>query len=625
MRLDKYEVVSFDVFDTLVKRCVAKPSDVFRLVELRAKTEGLLIEGFTEARVLAEKKARAKYGREVTLDEIYAELASSGYPASGITAAKELELKVEFDVCVPHPEGRELFESAQKASCRLVIASDMYLPMSEVVAILTSCGYSGWDRIFLSCECGVRKADGSMFAFMSKELGVQASHILHIGDNLKSDILRARSKGLHAWHMSRKKLESDDLAGGMVSALRDARVATKDPLVEFGYRAFGPLLAGLASWLAVRCEERRIEKVFFLARDGLIIKKAVELLGCAFPSSTYFYASRRALLVPTLTFKDTFHEAISSMFLGRTTSLRSLFDKMGLESDSVYEVLVDLQVDPDKQRQSSHLEEDADALKAYKALRESINGAATDQLDLLTDYLRQESFQGKVAIVDIGWFGNMQVALESVCEHSKIDADIIGYYVGLCPDGQNQKVHKMEGYLYSAGTNEDLYLSERNFNSIFEIMFSACHGTTRGYEKNGNSIEPMLAPYFGAEAKAGDAAERIRSGALEFVLDWARVCGLALVEIEPEVAFAELIRMGNQPTLSEAETFGSWAIEDGGAERAIAESAGLAHYIGHPKDFLRDFDHARWKIGFLRRVFKVPAPYGRAWDAVHAMYKKRHT
>lgn len=57
-----YPVVAFDVFDTLIKRDVARPTDLF----------ALLGADFAKARTQAEAEARAAKSGEVTLAEIYA-------------------------------------------------------------------------------------------------------------------------------------------------------------------------------------------------------------------------------------------------------------------------------------------------------------------------------------------------------------------------------------------------------------------------------------------------------------------------------------------------------------------------------------------------------------------------
>lgn len=71
----KHDCVSFDIFDTLVKRYVSLPTDVFDIVELRYNslhgTSNEKIRGFKELRINAELKARKKIIEEVSIDEIY--------------------------------------------------------------------------------------------------------------------------------------------------------------------------------------------------------------------------------------------------------------------------------------------------------------------------------------------------------------------------------------------------------------------------------------------------------------------------------------------------------------------------------------------------------------------------
>ena len=57
-----FDAVAFDVFDTLIKRDVAVPTGLFRLMG----------DDFYAARIRAEREARAAQSREVTLAEIYA-------------------------------------------------------------------------------------------------------------------------------------------------------------------------------------------------------------------------------------------------------------------------------------------------------------------------------------------------------------------------------------------------------------------------------------------------------------------------------------------------------------------------------------------------------------------------
>ena len=73
-----YPVVAFDVFDTLIKRDVARPTDLF----------ALLGADFAKARIQAEAEARAAKSGEVTLAEIYARPCLAGYDPAAECAAE---------------------------------------------------------------------------------------------------------------------------------------------------------------------------------------------------------------------------------------------------------------------------------------------------------------------------------------------------------------------------------------------------------------------------------------------------------------------------------------------------------------------------------------------------------
>ena len=52
LKVEPYKYVSFDIFDTLVKRNVENPTDVFKIMEGNAG------KGFADRRIKAEREAR---------------------------------------------------------------------------------------------------------------------------------------------------------------------------------------------------------------------------------------------------------------------------------------------------------------------------------------------------------------------------------------------------------------------------------------------------------------------------------------------------------------------------------------------------------------------------------------
>jgi hypothetical protein len=72
-RLDQYDFISFDIFDTLIKRDVSHPKDVFEIVErcYNASTQHAPLAGYREFREQAERAARAKQvAGEVSFDHL---------------------------------------------------------------------------------------------------------------------------------------------------------------------------------------------------------------------------------------------------------------------------------------------------------------------------------------------------------------------------------------------------------------------------------------------------------------------------------------------------------------------------------------------------------------------------
>ena len=74
--IDTYPVISFDIFDTLLRREVNNPSDIFTLVEqLYNNSSCISISGFKQMRIIAEHKARKQSLTEETdLFSIYTQI-----------------------------------------------------------------------------------------------------------------------------------------------------------------------------------------------------------------------------------------------------------------------------------------------------------------------------------------------------------------------------------------------------------------------------------------------------------------------------------------------------------------------------------------------------------------------
>lgn len=121
--LSGYDVISFDIFDTLITRCLPKPNDVFQLVELILTDEGKSEVGFAEAREQAEKNANFIRGYP-SFDEIYDELKNlCNLSEEEIKKIKQTEFRIELELLVARRDVLSLFSALIKQGKRIVLVS----------------------------------------------------------------------------------------------------------------------------------------------------------------------------------------------------------------------------------------------------------------------------------------------------------------------------------------------------------------------------------------------------------------------------------------------------------------------------------------------------------------------
>lgn len=146
-KLKNYDVISFDVFDTLLFRAVSRPQDVFRIVGLK-----LGIPNFKNIRIEAEKKIREQsVSGEIDIYEIYREIAK--YVVIDEKTAPNIEMQVEKELVCVNPYIKSLYDHMIANGKTVIATSNMYLPCDVVRELLEKCGYTSFANIYVSCEC----------------------------------------------------------------------------------------------------------------------------------------------------------------------------------------------------------------------------------------------------------------------------------------------------------------------------------------------------------------------------------------------------------------------------------------------------------------------------------------
>ena len=306
---ENIDLVSFDVFDTLLCRTVLEPGHIFDLMGqvLRKDCEEIseeILNNFANARQGIERKLRYRFdqvsgeGAEFTVREVYTEMCRTyNLPHNFIDKFIEIEKQVELSCLTPRKEAVSLFQRSIQSGKKTIIISDFIHTSDFVAEALHKNGIDGWDYIFVSSNIGYKKHDGSLFEYIKKELAVDSDRWLHIGDNAHGDIAMAQAKGIHTQmvpalpriikdHLAKREanmqaVREDIVIGSILSGYAAEYLdlnrrpsvpeINQGDLIEqekgFGFLALGPLMYFYTRHLLQRAQGLGVKQVIFFARD----------------------------------------------------------------------------------------------------------------------------------------------------------------------------------------------------------------------------------------------------------------------------------------------------------------------------------------------------------------------
>ena len=592
--------VAFDVFDTLLRRDVAAPADLFALMERTGRAR----PGFAAARRAAEAAARARHpGREVTLAEIYACPGLAGADPAAECAAERAVLR-------PDPDLLAAARACKDRGLRVYVVSDMYLPAAGIGEILRRAGFDFLDGVFVSSEYGVQKRSGRLFRTFLRQTGLRPAQVLFVGNDRRADALGAALAGIRCLLVPPPAPPAH--YGPPASAEEGALYAflqgrgPRDPAGAVGYALLGPLLLAFAAWL--RDNARPGVRMVFLARDMELVRRLYDRTAGA-GASGYLRVSRRslcpALLLRPLTggALDLLADALPRQRL----TVAQVLAYLGFAPGTALPghpagAEIDLRTRP-LSRAAGEL------LLAAAALAKGPAGEPVRrQARLARAYLAGEGIgRGPVCLVDIGSGGTTQRILEELT-----GARLQGAYLA-CDERLHAQLppDRAAAFLFGGRPAPLWYWAGQ---PMLERLISEPCAPTTAYEPAGEGARPAVpadpAPVPGAVAAA-------RAGALDFAADWLAGpwAGLGL---PAEYAAAALLDLIRAPGRAEADALGDLTVEDGG-EWPLAAPRRRADYLRDPRAFGRDLRDARWKTAFLRRALPLPLP----WDKVYAALKHR--
>lgn len=536
-KIDKVEIVSFDIFDTLIMRKIFSPEDVFRLLEEKVRVELKLDCEIANVRA----QAASMCGSYATINEIYQYIKQqTNLIDKNIIDIMQLEKDIDIDLCITRRDIADLYEYCLTCGKEVYLISDMYYTLQDIKRILDKCGVKVPDdeHIWISCEKKADKVSGSLWEKYSK-LVSKDIRCLHIGDNKTGDAKNPVIYGIDSYYIMSAKdmlmkssiLElassvntvSDSICLGLVAAKlfnspfalcsTNGKVSYDDSEI-YGYCVYGPLLEKFLIWLYYNSRKDGIDKLLFFARDGYFLEKdykvVSELLNDGYEQDwCYLPISRRLIYMATMENEDDFKRVVAFHYVGIFAEyMKSRFGIIVTEVTSEY-----------NNRQINAVGDSKDILEWIQPYKDEIIKKAKRERENYLRYLKTDGDMQKgltYGTVDLGYYGTNQYYLQRL---TGIKTKGYCFYACLGKDNVYISDISMTG-CFQYG---DDYTAEKSIvrkkNMYIETFITAPHGMISYIDNQGK----MICKPDGKSQEYFDIKEKVNCGAVDFIVNYINI------------------------------------------------------------------------------------------------------
>lgn len=553
-KLSKFDVISFDIFDTLVTRKIYRPDKVFELIEEKLLEMNIFKKKkFVQLRKKSEEQVRKKknYKGDCSIDEIYDEFEGlSKLKKDDVLKIKQLEIEMELKLSTPRRDMLDIYNSLLKMNKVIILVSDMYLTKECIEKILFKCGYKNYFDLIISSEIGFRKDDGSMYDYIFNKYNTKS--IIHVGDNESSDIHNLVrmgrqclyvAQGVKLFEISNYSLEEnsplsldDSLIMGTTvnNSLFNSPFAVnnqkKSGLVtdkySYGYSILGPIFLYFFIWFLQTISED--ETILFLSREGYYLQKIFNIFKTKLNlpktntiESHYFLASRRALTVTNIENLFDITKILETPFTYGTLS-QLFYYRLGIDIDPKDDKIINIPQDIDIA---------IDTAKKY--INKILANSKAEKINYLK-YINSTipNYQKrKISIVDLGYSGTTQYELNRLLKEN-----ITGYYFCV---SSNKKPLSVGCKMFSCFNNnifdEDL---ESNiiykYSLLLESFLTAPHGQLIRFitDVETNNIRPEFLKEEANVSESFQESNIIFSGISDYINDIIELKGDLILEMK---------------------------------------------------------------------------------------------
>lgn len=398
-----------------------------------------------------------------------------------IASSKEIDIAVEIGCEYANTSLVEELEKEKQQGKRLFVVSDFYLCTDNVEELMFAAGIPQnlFEKIFISCDVGKRKANGDIYPFILKETGLKPENVIMIGDNRKSDCDIPASMGFLTDYRpnivykckihTRAKMNND-------YARKQYRISLNE-MFRYGkdYSEYIGIFYVFTKRLYVKLREDDVHKIAFMAREGYFMRQLFELYQeIVIPDNkkidtTYYWCSRRSVMAGIK--KAQMPEEIDGE-ISLKNWLKSL--DISLEEARRYISFTDEEAEKPQFLEKSELFK---SLIENKDFFQYFENTIKTNFDAFMKYTEPYIVDSKFRFVDSGWKGTTQNTIQD-----NYGISTVGYYIGVQKPDKPILELERTGLIFSEEKPRSRYYDYLGTNiPFYQQLLSAPHGTALKY------------------------------------------------------------------------------------------------------------------------------------------------
>ena len=609
-RIMEAEVISFDLYDTLIHRTVKQPEKVFDLVEKMCRELWGVETPFADERKTAEQVARKKAAKEdkedVTLDDIYEELP---YDATMKKEFMDMEKQVEIDVCCEDSECISLLHFCSVHNKTIIITTDMYLPRDTICKILKNVGVlENCSKVYISSEIGMTKGSGNLYRYIKADLKVAGKEILHLGDNYQSDYVMALQIGLQAvwirdaykkaiYFNDSKTIEEEHLRYFILrNCKKEGEESTE---YNLGFGLIGPLCYGFCRWLHDECLKHQFDCLAFVAREGWLLQHIYLSLYPEDKSKCkYFKLNKNTLRLPLLYLNGSINDFKKLIPDRKSYTMKQIFNYMLVEPDSSqakellkkYGYVIESNILRTDFQSKNFCEFYIDLYNMQKPV-------IKEQYTLFQKYMSE--YVGKIALINNSVEANAQSYLEQLEKRNmRSERSFWGVHFIITKRGMAKIQNRCSVYFDKSLSQFSKRVFYRNCIVLEHLLFED-NGTALFLKSNQENGYEVVCDVFTDERQNVELLGKIRVGAFDFIADYSKHIPLTPT---PCYILKALENFFLKPQYFDAVRIATIVDRECTGTQFLASKISGKSIIKAYKDFY-SYDITKWKSGFLKINF----------------------